>query len=74
MRPIVTYPNKHGEYRAVANVTSVANVTLTKGISSYGDYCTVGILKKSGNSLPFSEAADSPMLADMGREAVYINA
>ena len=26
---------------------------------------------KAGNSLPFSEAADSPMLADMGRETVY---
>ena len=26
---------------------------------------------KAGNSLLFSEAADSPMLADMGRETVY---
>ena len=25
--PIVMYPDKHGEYRAVANVMSVANVT-----------------------------------------------
>ena len=26
-KPIVTYPNKHGVYPAVANVTSIANVT-----------------------------------------------
>ena len=30
-----------------------------------------GYFAKAGNFLPFSEAADSPMLADMGRETVY---
>ena len=46
--PIVTYPNKHGVYPAVANMTSVANVTQTKGVSSSGDCCIVGIFKKQG--------------------------
>ena len=59
--PIVTYPNKHGEYCTVANMTSVTNVTLTKGISFSG-LLPCGYFEKARNPLPFSEAAVSHMV------------
>ena len=60
---IVTYPNKHGEYPP--SPTWRASPTWRK------QKAFPLPVEKAGNSLPFSEAADSPMLADMGRETVY---
>ena len=60
---IVTYPNKHGEYPP--SPTWRASPTWRK------QKAFPLPVEKAGNSLLFSEAADSPMLADMGRETVY---
>ena len=60
---IVTYPNKHGGYPP--SPTWRASPTWRK------QKAFPLPVEKAGNSLLFSEAADSPMLADMGRETVY---
>ena len=60
---IVTYPNKHREYPPSPTWRASPTWRKQKAFPLR--------LKKAGNSLPFSEAAGSPMLADMGRETVY---
>ena len=68
--PIVTYPNKHGEILRRCQHDERRQCDVIKWHFLFRGLLHCGYFEKARNSLPFSEAADSPMLADMGRETV----
>ena len=62
--PLVTYPNKHGEILCHRQRDEGRQRDVNKRHFLFRELLRCEYFEKAGNSLPFSEAADSPMLTD----------